>query len=1152
MQRLSKPLSALAPSYDAVVVGSGYGGGVAASRLARIGLKVAVLERGDELHPGEYPDTPEKALAQTQIHAGGCRTGSGDELFDLRIGEDINVLVGCGLGGTSLINANVSIEPDPRVFAEPGWPEGFADEDLEEGYRRARAMLQPTPYPGGADDWPSLNKLGALERSSQALGVPLLRPDINVTFADQYNAAGVWQSACNLCGDCCSGCNVGGKNSVLMNYLPDAAAFGAEIFCGAAVRSLARTANGTWTVRFEPVGFGRDRFEGAPLELTAGTVVLAAGTLGSTEILLRSAEEGLPLSPALGTGFSGNGDVLAFGYNNDQRIDGIGLGWQAAAYDWRDSPIRPVGPTITGLVDLRATADVNDGMIIEEGAIPGGLATFLPAALALGARLHGSDTDEGDLLAERSREIESLTRGPYHGAVNHTQTFLVMAHDGSDGRLLLDDGKLRVHWPDVGKKPAFTRIADKVKGAVEATGGTYVPNPIWTGLLGHPLVTVHPLGGCPMANDAARGVVDRDCRVFSGPDGTAVHPGLLVCDGSVLPRSLGVNPLLTISAVAERAMIRLAHSLGRAIDPQPAPQRPPAPPAQAEHIGIRFTERMAGELQADGTAAFPASFTATIVADDLDAFLADEAREARLVGTASIPPLSPTPMTIHGGTWNLFIEDPQRVETRTMAYRMPVTAPDGQGYLISGAKHVHDDRGFDLWRDTTTLQAEVRRGTDGSGPLMFTGTLEIDPVDLVRQLRTFTVTGAPDFASRMKAMARFGRLFAGELFETFGGPFARSELFDRAAVRVKRPLRTGPPEVHHFDAGDGKRLRLTRYRGGSKGPLIFAHGLGVSSLIFTIDTIDTSLVEYLYAAGYDCWLLDYRASTALPYAVEAFTADDVAQLDFPAAVEKVRSETGAPSVQMLAHCYGAMSFTMAMLSGLQGVRAAVLSQISAHADVPWWPQRILAWMRAPDLMALAGTRHLDACAGTDRNRVSWMVDALLAFYPFRSADRTRSATGRRITALYGPLYEIGRLNQATMDALPEMFGKANIGAFRQLSKIARAGEIVRATAGNPYISEAAWRNFAIPTLFIHGERNRTFLPSGTARTMAALARVNGPQLYRRHVVPGAGHLDCIFGREAVRDVFPHILAHLEKSARVAGAATSQSATLGQSEMEESA
>jgi cholesterol oxidase len=122
------------------------------------------------------------------------------------------------------------------------------------------------------------------------------------------NAFGFDQNACNLCGDCCTGCNYGAKNTTLMNYLPDARAHGAQIFTGAEVRHLEKTATG-WNVHLQPMGGGD------ALVIAAELVVLGAGTLGSTEILLRSQAKGLALSPKLGTRFSGNGDVLAFGYN---------------------------------------------------------------------------------------------------------------------------------------------------------------------------------------------------------------------------------------------------------------------------------------------------------------------------------------------------------------------------------------------------------------------------------------------------------------------------------------------------------------------------------------------------------------------------------------------------------------------------------------------------------------------------------------------------------------------------------------------------------------------------------------------------------------------------------------------------------------------
>jgi cholesterol oxidase len=472
MQRLSQPLSAMLPDYDAIVVGSGYGGGVAASRLARMGYRVALLERGLEWLPGEYPDTPTKALGQFQLEgaeigAHGTPTG----IYDFRVNPDMNVLVGCGLGGTSLINANVALQADKRVFEDPQWPAGINDADLQEGYARAIAMLSPTPYP---QDRPDLNELKALESAGAAMGAHCSRPPINVTFTDRVNSAGVHQRACTLCGDCCSGCNVGAKNTTLMNYLPDAVAGGAQLFCGVCVRSVERLGE-RWTVRYVAQGLGWGDFTADEARVSARVVVLAAGTLGSTEILLRSHERGLPASPRLGTSFTGNGDVLAFGYNNDVPIDGIGLGVEAAAYSPSLSSKRPVGPTITGLIDLRGTQKLDDGMVIEEGAIPGGLGPFLPAIMTACAKVIGRDTDSGDLLSEIGREVESLTLGPYRGAVNHTQTFLVMAHDGAQGRMRLAEDRLRLDWPGVGNKPVYESIAGRIREAVTATGGHTCP-----------------------------------------------------------------------------------------------------------------------------------------------------------------------------------------------------------------------------------------------------------------------------------------------------------------------------------------------------------------------------------------------------------------------------------------------------------------------------------------------------------------------------------------------------------------------------------------------------------------------------------------------------------------------------------------------------
>ena len=133
MRYLSLPIGDIQSKYDVVVIGSGYGGGIAASRLSRAGKQVCVLERGKELQPGEYPNTLVEAMEQMQVHTAGGHKGSPTGLFDLHVHKGISVLVGCGLGGTSLINANVSIKPEERVFEDPRWPKQLRDEFAQSG-----------------------------------------------------------------------------------------------------------------------------------------------------------------------------------------------------------------------------------------------------------------------------------------------------------------------------------------------------------------------------------------------------------------------------------------------------------------------------------------------------------------------------------------------------------------------------------------------------------------------------------------------------------------------------------------------------------------------------------------------------------------------------------------------------------------------------------------------------------------------------------------------------------------------------------------------------------------------------------------------------------------------------------------------------------
>jgi cholesterol oxidase len=444
------------------------------------------------------------------------------------------------------------------------WPEALrADHWLNTGFHRARQMLAAEPLP---EKYNPL-KLQALGMAAQALGHRAERTPVHIAFTKRTNWAGVTQPACTQCGDCMSGCNVGAKTTVHSTYLADAASRGSEIFTHAQVRAVERAQDGRWRVLYT-LQDGATR--AVPTRVvTAPMVILAAGSLGTSEILLRSRERGLPLSDQLGRRFSTNADAIALGYNNKMPVNAVGVGNPPRAR------VAKPGPAVTGIIDLRQRESPLERLAVVEAAIQSPLAPLLPLVMAaLAPTGTSSDRNLGSFIEEAQRTASSLLKGAYQGAVHNTQLFLAVGHDRAAGQLVLEHDRVAVSWPEAVHEPVYERIHATFAKAIAATGGTHIPNPVSNRFLGGNIFTFHPLGGCGMGRDRAAGVVDHKCRVFDGDPakpGDAVHSGLYVCDGSIVPRSLGIHPLLTITALAERAMLLLARDLGREL-PIEAPE----------------------------------------------------------------------------------------------------------------------------------------------------------------------------------------------------------------------------------------------------------------------------------------------------------------------------------------------------------------------------------------------------------------------------------------------------------------------------------------------------------------------------------------------------------------------------------------------------
>ncbi|MCX6181861.1 MAG: alpha/beta fold hydrolase [Bacteroidetes bacterium] len=1134
MKRISTPITFIKDSYDVVVVGSGYGGSIAASRLARAGQKVCLLERGEEKLPGEYPDTLLKSQREFQINTPARRIGPETGLFDMNVFDDIQVLVGCGLGGTSLINANVSIKPENRIFEDARWPkeirEEFANEKskLHDGFRAAESMLKPTPFPSKVQ----LNKLDALERAAKAVNEKMYRTPINVNFdIDGKNQVGVEQKPCNNCGDCCSGCNYSAKNTLLMNYLPDAKNNGAEIYCETKVSHIVKTADG-YDVHFHLVGKGAEKFKAPTTFISAKKVVIAAGTLGSTEIMLRSKEAGLDVSAKLGQRFSGNGDVLAFAYNTNSDINGIGSG------DSERFKERPVGPCITGVIDAREKNNLEEGMVIEDAAIPGALSAVLSGALGALDSIMGEEVNEDETfkykLIQGKRKLESLAFGAYHGAVRNTQTFLVMSTDSSKGEMSLEENRLQLKFPGVGGEEIYKLVDEKLKKATAAAQGDFIKNPVWSETLGQNLTTVHPLGGCSMGENYASGVVNHKGQVFS-KDG--VHEGLYVLDGSILPRAVGVNPLITISALSERACAFIAEENKWLVSKEFLHQDGNV--GTETKVGVQFTETMKGffskevknndylkgkELGEDSGDNF--KFTLTILSSDVYDMIENPDHTAQMIGTVIEPTLSKEPLSVMNGTFNLFVDDPNNVSTKLMKYRMILNSVEGNDFFFNGFKLVQNQKNkLDMWPDTSTLFITIYKGRDDKGEIVGQGILKIHMADFAKQMTTIKAVNAKSKMEGLKAVSDFGIFFGKSLFDIYGRALVPNKWFDeKAEPRVKRKLKTNDPEYYPLLADDGEELLLTRYKGGEKGPILMLHGFSGNRYTFSIDTIDTNAVEYFYQKGYDVWLLDYRLSSLVGGSKEQHTLDEVALLDFPAAINKIRAVANVEEIDVLAHCVGSIAMFMALMSGVKGVRSMVSAQIAIDFK-PQLQVKLKTGLHIPTLLEKLGVDSLSAYTDTSAGFEEKLYNSFIKLYADHTAEFCTDPSCQRMCFMFGPLVEHTQMNDATHKATIEMFGTANITSYKHLSMMIRENKVLKANGADDYCAGIA--NLSFPITFIHGEKNGLFAVDSTHDTYKRLCEANGENLYQHHIINDYGHNDCMYGKNAVNDVFPLILNHFE-------------------------
>ena len=520
------------PDFDWIVIGSGFGGSVSALRLAEKGYSVSVLEQGRRWEDGDFARSAWQVWKAQWAPRLGMRG-----IMRITPFRHVNVMTGVGVGGGSLTWANTSYVPESDAFyRHPQWAAlGEWRERLAPHYETARRMLGVVEP---EFDGPSERLMREL---ASDLGVPdsyrttpvaVYMGEPGVEVEDPYfNGDGPSRTGCIRCGQCVLGCRHGAKNTLVKNYLWLAERRGVEVTPGRQVTDLAPLdgADGStgWAVTHVSTPPSGDATE---LTTTARGVVLAGGTLGTNELLLRCRERGslTRLSPRLGRLVRTNSEAIT-----------------AATADRHDADFT-TDVTITASIFPDHETHITNNTYGTAGDANSALFTLLTGG---GSRLTRPLRLIGNLLRHPAEALRSLN--PFSWS-RRTVIFTTMQTAERSVSLVLRRRRfgrgtvLDTESGEGGAAASYLPVANRVAALAARRMGGYAQSTLPDVLRAVP-ATAHFLGGCVIGEGPESGVVDEGQRVFG-------YLNLMVVDGSVVPANPGVNPSLTITALAEHAM----------------------------------------------------------------------------------------------------------------------------------------------------------------------------------------------------------------------------------------------------------------------------------------------------------------------------------------------------------------------------------------------------------------------------------------------------------------------------------------------------------------------------------------------------------------------------------------------------------------------
>ncbi|KAL7137340.1 hypothetical protein ABFS83_10G084400 [Erythranthe nasuta] len=1093
--------------YDVVVIGSGYGGSVAACRMSIAGFKVCLLEKGRKWEAHDFPTDSFKMLSAVRVENRnvGINFGPKDALFQVHLQDDAAAVTACGLGGGSLINAGVLLSTSARARRNPRWPKSW-EEDWEKCESSALQMLRAQNIPLKFQNSKIMEGVLGEEYDKSINNNMKVSMNFEIEQASDSRVSRETGS-CLACGNCLSGCPYNAKNSTDRTYLVSAIQAGCTIKTECEVQYVISNKENTCNED----GRSKRRSERRWLVflnefeyIASDIVILSAGVFGTAKILFQSQLRGLAVSEKLGSGLSCNGNNVAYVAESSAPLNAIGLNRnQFSNIPFQERP----GPSISSAY----TSSL--GFTIQSAVIP----TAYPSFLFKGITTYGWQSSYWFLHGITDRVKRVL------GSKSGQEIILnAMGHDDSSGKLTFEKETNRILFQPPHdhllprKIEAFEKIAKKIGGVLFMSK--------------YRSTSVHLLGGCIASSHVSSGVCNPNGQVFDTTSPSGVHSGLYVCDASLLPCSIGINPCLTVASVAEHVSRQLVKDavkssgtfVNKKFDKKPGSINNGKMDKGFKSEVVVTKETMRGQVGGmPCTAYLNLRFGTNNGSEKSHPLLRGE-----VGGYIECRALEMEKMYISHGEVDLCETDTRTPYTQYMRYHLLVAASSGSRYVLEGRKIMNPYLlALYAWRESTTLNATLTKINDkmpGEDSMNLKGKLRISVLELLKSV--YALEGGSKY--------KFVFLLMQSLLTTY-------------IIRAPRgsPAKFGPMKlasepyphstIHEIQTEDNFTISCQHWENCDRQlereekpyPVLLINGYATES--YCLPTEKNDLIRTLLKDGHDIWLLHSRVHWSNPS--NDFSVDDIGKIDIPAAMNKIIEFYGEPiRVHVVAHCVGGLAIHISLMGGF--VPAKHIASLSCTSSSMFYKltKSSSVKMRLPLLpvsMAIMGKNKilpmLQESAASYRHKLLKSIARLIPRYERCTCDECEVFSG-----IFGNAYWHENISESMHHWMnKENLPRLPMAAFPHLRRICNSGFIVDSKGSNSYLIHP--ERMAVPTLYISGGRT-LLVRTETSFLANKYMKLHQPGYrHERVVVDGFGHSDLLIGQKSDEKVFPHIQKHIE-------------------------